>query len=802
MSRGRSYRSINPMTGVLLADTAPLCRAEAEAALDRLGAAATAWAQRPLASRLDGLASLGRALRARRSGLAETMGEELGKLRAEAEAEVDKAAACVDAIIDIAPGALAARYLRLEAVDAWIEPAPRGPVLGIMPANYPIWQAVRCLVPNLAVGNGALIKPAPQALRSSMALRAALEEAGLIGPAELLPLAEEDVLWAIEHHPVVQGVVVVGGEVAGSVIGAAAGRARKKVVLELGGSDAYVVLADADLALAARTVLQSRLKNAGQACLSAKRVIVDRRVLDVFLDTLLPQVDAVRFGGPADPAARLGPLLSVAARERLHAQVQASVAAGAALLRGGAPLPGPSAGYALTVLCPTPPGCPAANEELFGPVIAVQVADDEEHALWLADQGPFGLGAALFSGRGAAALQLAHDRLHAGTVALNGPATSDPRLPFGGLRGSGHGVELGEAGLLEFTARRVLRAPRDTLEPLRLDRMGWSFVHPASVVDALRGANEADLSDYDRGDAAALKTALAKALSAPEDRLTLTHGGEDALLKLLLLGRAEGRAALLIPAWSWPTYAEMGRSLGYAIHTLPLRRSRTAEGGGACAAALDDWMQALRANPQAVLLVGSPNNPTGHGVSAAEICALRGAAPQVRIIVDGVYQPLLNEMSPLGAEGAGLAVIGSMSTLFGLPGLRVGFVVGALPAALGLSLGLSPSALRTCRAALGAKDRYADDQQRAVAAAARLGGRAGRRWRTFESAAGFVMATLDDDLTEADLDRAEAEAGLRGARLCLTDADGAETRALRWTLGSPDAEAALRRFLDALDRGT
>lgn len=801
MSRGRPYRSINPMTGQLLGETAPLSRAAATAALEALGPAATAWAARPLTERLAALHALGQGLKASRAALAEQMGEELGKLRAEALAEVDKAAACVEAIIDIAPGALAARYMRLEAVDAWIEPAPRGPVLGVMPANYPIWQAVRCLVPNLAVGNGALIKPAPQALRSSLALREVIAAAGLLGPAELLPLAEEDVLWAIEHHPVVQGVVVVGGEVAGSVIGAAAGRGRKKVVLELGGSDAYVVLADADLGLAARTVLSSRLKNAGQACLSAKRVIVEQSVLDAFLEALLPQADAVRFGGPEEPGAQLGPLLSVAARAQLHAQVQASVAAGARLLRGGAPIPGPSAGYALTVLCPTPPGCPAATEELFGPVIAIQVAQDEAHALWLADQGPFGLGAALFSTRGAEALRLAHDRLHAGTVALNGPATSDPRLPFGGLRGSGHGVELGEAGLLEFTARRVLRAPRDTLEPLRLDRMGWSFVHPASVVDAMRGANEADLSDYDRGDASALKAALGEALSAPGPRLTLTHGGEDALLKLLLLGRAEGRSALLLPAWSWPPYAEMGRSLGYRLCPLPLLRGQTAEGGGWCAADVPAWAAALAAEPRAVLLVGSPNNPTGHPTSAAALGALRAAAPEARFIVDGVYQPLLNEMTALALGEAPTAVIGSMSTLFGLPGLRVGFVVGALPSALDLSLGLSPAALRTCRAALAAKARYADDRARAEAAAQRLGGRAGARWTTFQSAACAVMATLDPSVTEAELDAAEAEAGLRGARLRLIDVDGAETRALRWTLGPPEAEAALRRFLAALDRG-
>lgn len=798
MTASSAYRSVDPTSGALLAAPEALDPAAARPALDALEAAAARWAAVPLPARVDAVRALGAALLAEAPRLADQMAAELGKRLAEGRAEVQKAAALCEAIVEIAPGALRTVYQRLEGVDAWVRPVPRGVVLGVMPANYPIWQALRCLAPNLAVGNGALIKPAPAAALSSAALRGPLRAAGLDGPAAVLLLSEAATRAAIAH-PAIQGVVVVGGPVAGAAIGAAAGAARKKVVLELGGNDAYVVLDDADLELAAEVIVQSRLKNAGQACLSAKRVIVTAGAHEALRAAILRRVDAVVVGDPRDPRVGLGPLISPAARDRLHAQVEASVAAGARRLRGGHPLPGPGAFYALTVLDAVPPGAPAARDELFGPVLSLQVAADEAEALRLADDTDYGLGAALFSTRGAEALALAA-QLRAGTVALNGPATSDPRLPFGGLRGSGHGVELGEAGLLEFTARQVLRAPRDAVEPLRLDRMGWHFVHPAPVVDALRSASEADLSDYDQSDALALREELAAALEVAPGALTLTHGGEDALLKLLLLERAAGRP-LLLPALSWPAYAEMARGLGLDVVELPVRIEHSAGGGRRAAVALADWAPALDAHPDGLLLVGSPNNPTGHALPDAVLEPL-AARCGARLLIDGVYQPLQSPLLRLcgAADARCPRLIGSMSTLFGLPGLRVGFVVGALPPALTLSLGLSPAALRTCRAALRHRGRYGADRQAAVDAARRIGARAGRRWRAWETDAPFVMIELDADVSEAELEVAAARAGARPAALRLTG-PGGPLWALRFTLGPPEAEAAIERYLRALDAG-
>ena len=797
MMSSSAYRSVDPTTGAVIAEQPAVEAEAAQPLLDALGSAATAWAAAPLTTRLDGVAALGAALRAQAPQLAALLAQELGKRIEEGQAEVHKAAALCSSIIEIAPGALRSVYQRLEGVDAWVRPVPRGVVLGVMPANYPIWQALRCLAPNLAVGNGVLIKPAPTAALASAALQRCLDAAGLGGPAAVVPLSEAATRAAIAH-PAVQGVVVVGGPVAGAALGAAAGAARKKVVLELGGNDAYVVLADADIDHAASIIVNSRLKNAGQACLSAKRIIVVQQVHAALRAALLARVDGVRIGDPRDLGVGLGPLMSTGARDRLHAQVQASVSAGGRLLRGGHALPGPGAFYALTVLDEVPPTAPAAREELFGPVLSIQVAPTEAAALALADDSDYGLGAALFSSRGPEALHIA-GQLRAGTVALNGPATSDPRLPFGGLRGSGHGVELGEAGLLEFTARQVLRAPRDTLEPLRLDRMGWHFVHPPQVVDALRSASEADLSDYDALDAQALRAELAAVIDAQPSALTLTHGGEDALLKLLLVERRPGRP-LLLPALSWPAYVQMARGLSIPVVELPVQV--VAQPGGGLRPRVDPaaWLALIDAHPDAIVLVGSPNNPTGHALPDALMATL-AARLGPRLIIDGVYQPLMSPLLSLCRSGDGPRLIGSMSTLFGLPGLRIGFVVGGLPGALTLSLGLSPAALRTARAALQHRDRYGAERAAAVQAARRLGATAGRSWRGWASDAPFVMVELLDELSDAQLEAAGRAAGARPASLTLSGPAG-PLRALRFTLGPPEAEAAALRVLAAIDAMT
>jgi succinate-semialdehyde dehydrogenase/glutarate-semialdehyde dehydrogenase len=776
------FTSRDPATGALLRDLAPTPLPAAEAALLAVAAAAEAWARAPVDRRLGALSAIAAALDAGREPLARAVVREVGKPLTQARAEVDKCADLARVLIDLAPGALAPRYVRLDGVDAWIEPAPLGVVLAVMPANYPLWQPLRTILPQLAVGNGVLLKPAPTASLCADALLDALHAAHPDLPLGLARVDEASTL-ALIAHPRVRAAVCVGGLRAGAAVGAACGAARKRSVLELGGNDAYVILADADLPAAAAEVVRSRFKNAGQACLSAKRVIVEAAVWDAFIAEVRPRVAAARLGDPMDPATQVGPLASAEAVERLQAEVDATVAAGAACLLGGRPADLPGFYYHPTLLVGVPPDSAAFTDELFGPVVALTPARDADEAIALANQSRFGLGAAVFTGDRARGLRLAREGLRAGTVALNGPATSDPRLPFGGLGDSGHGVELGVEGLLELTARRVLRAPR---APLRMDRMDHPFVHPAPVIDALRASDEADLSDH--GDPDALRAALAEALGLPA--VALTHGAEDALLKLLLLQAADGRKVVLLPTPTWEGLPRLVSSLG--LLAIPVPHLPGPDGYRTDTAALD---ATLARSPRATLLLASPNNPTGHQTDAAWLAALPDRHPQARLVLDGVWTPLRSPLAPLAAAHPGRVwVVGSFSSQLGLPGLRLGWIAGRLPGVMGAAPGLGAAALRTAAAALAHRARTEADLDRARGAAAALGRSRGRRWTGVPTEAPFVLTTLAADVRPDELDAAEAAAGVRPARLRLP-----EGLALRWTPGPASADARVRAFLDRLD---
>lgn len=781
-----TYRSWNPHTGQLLAERPCMLRDSADAVLAQVAEAQRASAARPLSTRLDAVSRLGAALADHREPLARTMTEELGKPLLQARAEVDKCVRMCGLVVDMAPGALARRYVRLDGVDAWVEPVPIGTILAVMPWNYPLWQALRCIVPQLAAGNGVLLKPAPSVLQSTEALMAVVEAAWPEAAVGLIWTDNDDTVGLIADDRV-RGAVCVGGDAAGQAVGRAAGAARKKCVLELGGNDAYVILAGADLEAAVDTCVRSRLKNGGQACLSAKRIIAEDSLYIDVLDKLCERVRATRVGDPRLPETALGPLASRAARARLHAQVRASVAAGAELVLGGTVPDGPGAHYPPTVLAEVPLGCPAFEEELFGPVFALTRARDPDHAFELANRSRFGLGAALFAAESPASLRLADTRLQAGTVALNGPATSDPRLPFGGLGASGHGVELGEEGLLEFTARRVLRAPRTARAPLRLDRMDHHFELPTPVVDALRAGSAADLADYDDDDGErALRAALAEALGLDRPPV-LCAGGEDALLKLLMLGRIEDRRVVLLPTPSWPAVSRVAGELGYVV--LPVPSLRTEQGHETDVQGLLD---ALQRTPRAVLVLGTPNNPTGHATPLSAIEQLIAAAPRARVVLDGVYEPLDGPLAPLSAAHNTVVSIGSFSSQLGLPGLRLGWMAGRLPRAFEASLGRNPSALRAARVALAHRERICADIERARAAAAALGRERGRRWRGLHTAAPFVLTAVDaDDDTVA---AACTKTGLVPGRVRI---DG--RLHLRWTLGPASVERRIRQALQLLD---
>lgn len=777
------YRSWNPHSGQLLGERPCMSRDAAAAVLARVSTAQQSAA--PLADRLAAVTRLGAALADHREPLAQAMTEELGKPLRQARAEVDKCVRMCGLVVDMAPGALARRYVRLDGVDAWVEPVPIGTILAVMPWNYPLWQALRCIVPQLAAGNGVLLKPAPSVLGSTEALMAVVE-AAWPGAAVGMIWTDNDDTVALIGDDRVRGAVCVGGDAAGQAVGRAAGAARKKCVLELGGNDAYVILEGADLQAAVETCVRSRLKNAGQACLSAKRIIVESSVYQAVLDSITERIQGISVGDPRRPETELGPLASRAGRDRLHAQVRASVAAGAELVLGGQIPAGPGAAYPPTVLAEVPVGCPAFDEELFGPVFALCRARDADHAFELANRSRFGLGAALFAPETPASLRLADTRLQAGTVALNGPATSDPRLPFGGLGASGHGVELGEEGLLEFTARRVLRAPRTARAPLRLDRMDHHFELPTPVVDALRAGSAADLADYDDDGEGTLRSALAGALGL-ERPPVLCAGGEDALLKLLMLGRIEDRRVVLLPTPSWPAVSRVAGELGYVVLPVPSRRTEAGHETD-----VDALQRALQRTPRAVLVLGTPNNPTGHATPLPALEQLIADAPRARIVLDGVYEPLDGPLAGLSAAHETVVTIGSFSSQLGLPGLRLGWMAGRLPRAFEASLGHNPSALRAARVALAHRERICADIERARAAAAALGRERGRRWRGLQTAAPFVLTAVDAD--EPVVAEACRRTGLVPGRVRI---DG--KLHLRWTLGPASVEQRIRQALELLD---
>jgi acyl-CoA reductase-like NAD-dependent aldehyde dehydrogenase len=337
-------------------------------------------------------------------------------------------------------------------------PEPLGLVLAVMPWNFPVWQVMRFALPTLAAGNGVLLKHSPNVTGTALALADAFVAVGF--PAHLvttLVVGEADVpdtVGALIADDRVAAVTLTGSNRAGEMVGAAAGRASKRSVLELGGSDAFVVLADADVPAAAAAAVAARFTNSGQSCVCAKRFVVEAPVAAEFTRLFLEGVRALVVGDPTDPATTVGPLARADLRDALQRQVDRSVAAGATLAAGGRSIGGAGSFYEPTVLLDTGPGMPAFDEETFGPVAAIAVAADEDEAVRLANATPYGLGLSVWSRSTERALAVAR-RVTSGAAFVNAVVASDPRVPFGGTKRSGYGRELAEAGILEFTNQRT-----------------------------------------------------------------------------------------------------------------------------------------------------------------------------------------------------------------------------------------------------------------------------------------------------------------------------------------------------------
>jgi succinate-semialdehyde dehydrogenase / glutarate-semialdehyde dehydrogenase len=450
-------RSVDPATGDEIASHPALTPAELDAAVAAADQAQRAWRDVSFDERALRLRAAARLLAERRDRYA-TLTREMGKPIAEARAEIDKCALTCDFYVEKATEFLAPEPVETAADDSFATYEPLGVVLAIMPWNFPFWQVTRFAAPALMAGNGGLLKHAPNVSGCALAFQEVLGDAGFPDGLFRTLLVDEatvaETTAGLLADPRIAAVTITGSDRAGAHVAAAAGRALKKSVLELGGSDPFLVLADADLPAVAAQAARSRFLNSGQSCLAAKRFVVEEAVADEFEGRLVDAVEALTVGNPLDPATQVGPLARADLVDGIDRQVRESVAKGPRVLTGGRRLGDRGCFYAPTVLAGVGPGMPAYDEETFGPVAAVIRVTDEDHAIRVANDTAYGLGASVWTRDVERGLRVAR-QVQSGAVFVNAVVASDPRLPFGGIKRSGYGRELAAAGIREFTNQRT-----------------------------------------------------------------------------------------------------------------------------------------------------------------------------------------------------------------------------------------------------------------------------------------------------------------------------------------------------------
>jgi len=442
--------SLNPATGEVVASFEAHTPAQVEEALAKADRAQRQWRQVSLHDRCRVLVSAARVLRERKAKYAALITLEMGKPIAEAEAEVEKCALNCDFYAAEAGRYLADELVSSNATTSKVVFDPLGLVLAVMPWNYPLWQVMRFAAPALAAGNGAVLKHANNVPQCALALEEVFREAGAPEGLFTTLLVEAAMVKGIIEDHRIAAVTLTGSTPVGKLVASQAGAVLKKQVLELGGSDPFIVLADADISAAAKVAAKARFQNTGQSCICAKRFIVESAVADRFVDELCGHVAAIRTGDPTDRANTMGPMARHNLRAELNGQVRRTIEQGGRLLLGGRVIDGPGAFYEPTVIDHVTGRMAAGAEETFGPVAAILRVPDAASAIELANATEFGLGAGIWTSDLQRAEALARE-LDAGAVFINGLVASDPRLPFGGLKQSGYGRELGSYGIREFT---------------------------------------------------------------------------------------------------------------------------------------------------------------------------------------------------------------------------------------------------------------------------------------------------------------------------------------------------------------
>ena len=447
--------SVNPATGQTIKTYDEMTPEQVSAAIAQAHGAWKSWRKTAFAERGRLMKQAGEILRRRKEEFARLMAIEMGKPLKQGVAETEKCAWACDYYADQAEAHLAPDVIKTDASKSYVAFDPLGVVLAVMPWNFPLWQVFRFAAPALMAGNAAVLKHASNVPGCALVIEDVFTQAGFPKGVFRTLLIGSSQVKAVIEHPVVRAVTLTGSTPAGKAVAAQAGAVVKKAVLELGGSDPYIVLEDADLDLAVQTCVTSRLINSGQSCVNAKRFVVVEPLLAAFTERFVAIMKTKKIGDPLADGTDIGPQARFDLRDDLHQQVVESVRKGAKLLLGGEIPPGTGAYYPPTVLADVRPGMPAYDEELFGPVAAIVKAKDEHDAVRIANDSIFGLGASVFTKDTARGERLARD-LEAGCTFVNGLVASDPRLPFGGIKESGYGRELGSYGIKEFVNMRTV----------------------------------------------------------------------------------------------------------------------------------------------------------------------------------------------------------------------------------------------------------------------------------------------------------------------------------------------------------
>ncbi|RMD54378.1 MAG: NAD-dependent succinate-semialdehyde dehydrogenase [Nitrospirae bacterium] len=445
----RTFKSINPYDGAILGEFEEMDEKQIELSLNRADSAFHRWSSTPIHKRCELLRRLAEILRTKKEELARLITLEMGKLIVESRAEIEKCAWVCDYYAEHAEEFTKDEIVKTDAKKSYVAYQPLGTILAVMPWNFPFWQVIRFAAPALSAGNTALLKHASNVPQCAIAIENLFKEADFLENVFQTLLIPSYRVDSIIRDPRIRGVTLTGSEYAGSNVAASAGRAIKKTVLELGGSDAFLVLKDADIDMAVKAGVSSRFLNAGQSCIAAKRFILVKEIADEFLEKFKKEVESLKMGDPLKEDTTLAPMARFDLRDELHKQVEESIRGGALPVTGCQIAEGRGAFYMPSILDNVVKGCTAYNEELFGPVAIVIRVEDEEEGLMVANDSPFGLGGSVWSRDRERAEAIAL-KMQCGLSFVNSIVKSDPRLPFGGIKASGYGRELSYHGMREF----------------------------------------------------------------------------------------------------------------------------------------------------------------------------------------------------------------------------------------------------------------------------------------------------------------------------------------------------------------